>query len=410
MISAKNSFRKLPLVQALAHRPVFMLWVGEALSAIGDEIYRVALIWLAVELVGSNAGFLGAAQAASVLLIGLIGGKWADHWDPRRTMIGVDLLRAALVMIPVLWTLFAPLNFPALALMALSVSALGAFFEPALQAVIPRLVRGKDILQATNGLMGTTPRLARALGPGIVGLLTGILAPIHFFTLDAVSFLASAFAVSGLFRELPRQRIERPRVGLRQVISQALQLVKQERQVQYLLFAKAVGSGAWNVVLPLGVALLVRNEFSADVKVYGLLMAAYGIGNVAGAVVLSNIRMKEPMWMMGWGFVVLGLGFVGLALAPSLSAKVCFAVMAAVGGPMNDLPHIYILQTRYEAVDLSRVVRLRMAVEFSGIFLALLSAPLLFEILTAKWLIAFAGALTVLVGLLSWTWLEKNRS
>ena len=44
-------------------------------------------------MIGSNAGYLAAGQAGAVLFFGLIGGIWADHWDPKLTMIKVDLLR-----------------------------------------------------------------------------------------------------------------------------------------------------------------------------------------------------------------------------------------------------------------------------------------------------------------------------
>ena len=82
----------LKLYRALAHRPIRILWACEALSAVGDEVYKVALTWLAVGMIGANAGYLSAAQAGAILVFGLIGGYWADHWDPRRTMLHAERL------------------------------------------------------------------------------------------------------------------------------------------------------------------------------------------------------------------------------------------------------------------------------------------------------------------------------
>jgi hypothetical protein len=171
-----------------------------------------------------------------------------------------------------------------------------------------------------------------------------------------------------------------------------------------VLGAKAVASGAWSIVLPLGVALLTKNFFAGDVRVYGLLLATYGAGNVAGALVIANLHLERPMHVMGYGFLVLGFGFLGLALASYLGAPLgwllaCTA-FAAVGGPMNDLAHIDVMQRRFPPEQLARAVRFRMAVEFFGIFLALLSAPLLFRSFSPSWVVAMCGLVTIAVGAL----------
>jgi MFS transporter, DHA3 family, macrolide efflux protein len=393
-----NSLRRLRLFRALSHRPIFVLWAGEATSAIGDEIYKVALVWLAVGIAGANAGYLAAGQAGAMLLFGLIGGAWADHRDPRRTMITVDIARALLVMIPVVYSWFHPLGLAVLVPVALAVSGLNAFFDPAMHAVVPHLARERELLQATNGLMGTTSRLARAIGPGLVGSLTAFVPAIHFFTLDAVSFLASAWAVDTLKRDLPKHP-QMPRMGgVRDAIRSGFALVRGDPVMKYVLGSKALASGAWSIVLPLGIALIAKEKFAGDVRIYGLLLATYGVGNLSGALVMSNIQLQNPVRMMGAGFLLLGLGFLGIAAAPSLPVMLAFAAAAAIGGPMNDLAHIDYLQTRYPAQQLGRVVRFRIAVEYSGIFLALLSAPLLFQLLPVVWVIAICGLVNVVVG------------
>src|SRR5271156_6603337 len=96
------------MLKALRKPPIALLWCGQATSAIGDELYRVALIWLAVGLIGADTGYLSAGQSAALLLLSVIGGQWADHWDHLKTMIGVDLLRGLIVLIPVALFHFMP--------------------------------------------------------------------------------------------------------------------------------------------------------------------------------------------------------------------------------------------------------------------------------------------------------------
>ena len=87
-------------------------------------------------------------------------------------------------------------------------------FQPALQTILPELIKDKALLPAANGLLDATDRSARLLGPALVGLLGGLLPVMHFLTLDAASFLASAAAVTLIgkqrSRPAPVQRAAEP--------------------------------------------------------------------------------------------------------------------------------------------------------------------------------------------------------
>lgn len=396
-----HAIRNLKLYQTLSHRPIFVLWAGEALSAVGDEIYRVALTWIAVGLVGEKAGYLTAGQAAALFFFSLVGGYWSDRWDSRRTMYWSDFARGAVVLIPVAWSWFLPLNIWVLGLVAITLASISSFFEPALQAAIPRLAPSRALLQATNGLMGTTMRLARAVGPSLVGMLTPVLPLVHFFTLDALTFVLSAIAVKQLKPWLEEKR-EPPKVrgSFRASLLSGWRLVQRDALMKYVLLAKALTTGVWHLVLPLGVALIVKELYNDDVRTYGLLLGAYGVGNISAALVLTNITMKRPMRVMGWGFTVLGLGFCGLALfsgSPAgMAASLCFAAM---GGPMNDLAHIDVIQNRFPPDKLVPIVRFRIAVECAGMLAFMTLAPSLFTLWGARGTVAFAGIVTVLAGL-----------
>ena len=92
------------IFQPLRGAPVALLWGGLSLSALGDQLYAVAMTWIAVQVVGSNAGYLAALQSAVVLLAVLGIGRWADRWDHQRSMIGADLSRAAILLaVVIVW-------------------------------------------------------------------------------------------------------------------------------------------------------------------------------------------------------------------------------------------------------------------------------------------------------------------
>jgi DHA3 family macrolide efflux protein-like MFS transporter len=403
-----TSIKRLRIFRTLSYRPIFILWAGEAFSAIGDEIYKVALIWLAVKMVGSSAGYLAAGQAASVLVVGLIGGIWADRWDPRKTMICVDWIRGLLVLVPVFWVKFFPLNMGVLVFVALAVSGFSAFFEPALQSVIPRLAQGRELMQATNGLMGTTSRLARTVGPGLVGLLTGWVPIIDFFTLDSVSFAVSALAVKSLYRELPEQKSSKRRIPLHEAILSGFRLIEDDARMKFIIYGKSVISGGWSIIFPLGIALLVQENYPGDVRAYGFLMASYGVGNLLSAVILTNINLTYPMRRMGQGFVLIGAGFVAMAFFKSMPLMMLSAAVSAVGGPLNDLAHLDMFQQKYSSDKLSQVVRFRMVVECAGILTCLLIAPLLFRLFPVRVVIGGSAMMIALVGVVGLLFFQES--
>ena len=383
------------MLRGLRKRPIFLLWSGQALSAIGDEIYRVALIWLAVGLIGADAGYLGAAQSAALLALSLFGGRWAERWDHRRAMIGVDAARALIVLLPVFVFRFRPVSLPLLVAVALALSGLSAFFDPALQATLPGVSEDAQTLQSANGLMSTTARLARAVGPGIVGLLSGLIPTVHFFTLDALSFGFSALSIAALGPTPPPRAAPAPE---RESLGAAWRALKRSPLMVYLVTVKSLGGGLWSLSYGLGLALLVQRLAPGNVRAFGLTIASYGAGNLAGALFIGNVPRRRPAFALFCGYLWMGAGFVAMGAAPGLGALAAACAWAGFGGPINDLPFVDIVQDLYPVAEIARVFRLRMAAETAAGLILLLLAPALFRAAPVRLVISACGVIFALFG------------
>jgi MFS transporter, DHA3 family, macrolide efflux protein len=392
------------MLKALRNRPIALLWSGQALSSIGDEIYRVALIWLAVGLIGANAGYLAAGQSAALLALSLFGGKWADRWNHRRTMISVDTLRGLIVLVPVVSSFFMPLSLPLLWGVALSLSALSAFFDPALQATLPQYSPNVETLQAATGLMSTTLRLARVAGPCVIGVLTAVMSTIHFFTIDSLTFAGSAFSIWWLrfypeaHRGLGRRSLPSHEIGFRESVVAGFRAIQRSPAMTYAMFTKATGGGLWALAYGLGLALLVRKIAPNDVRAFGWVIGTYGIGNLASALVLGNLPRRQPRLLLYCGSVWMGLGFVFVGLAPNLTCMMLAAGFAAIGGPLNDLPFTDLIQLRYSIDELPMIFRLRMALETAATLVFMLAAPTLLHVFSPKTLVGLCGFLMLFFG------------
>lgn len=390
------------MLKALRHTAIRRLWFGQALSSIGDEIYRVGLTWIAVGIIGADTGYLNAAQAAALMILSFVGGKWADHWDPLKTMIRVDLLRAIIVLTPVIYSFFSPVPLALLAVVAITLSGLGAFFDPALQSTLPKFSPSREVLQATTGLMMTTIRLARMVGPAIIGFLAGILPPIHFFTMDALSFLISAATLNPLQSKEIKPHVGAPRrhISFSEAVLSGFQALRKKQGMSFILISKALTTGTWNLAFGLGFALLVQELAPGDTRSFGMVIAAYGVGNFAGALFFGNRPRHRPALMMFAGYVWLGLGFIVTVLCPTIAWMMVAVAVTGFSGTMNEVTFFDLVQARFPTTEITRIVRLRMATDTTVTLALMLLAPLMFRILGVRSVIGLCGALWMIVGVI----------
>jgi DHA3 family macrolide efflux protein-like MFS transporter len=394
------------LMRALAmlrRRHIAVLWTGECLSAMGDYFYFVAVMWTSAKLAGSAAGLVAASESGAALAFAAAGGVVADRFDRRWAMIVADLGRALAVAVLAAFALRGKLGVAPLVAMALVLGAFDALFTPALLASVPALVDHPGELQATNALIDATRRLARAIGPSLAGALAAVLSIGHFFTIDALSFCASAAAIFALgprFAWRPEGR-DRERAGAKGVladVAQALHLALGHARVAWSLAVLFLVNATWAAGFQVGGVLLASRALSVGVAGYGLLVGAYGAGNVVGNVVVGSMHVERKVTTIFAARIVLGAGFLVLASARSLPVAMLGAAIAAIGGPMGELPLVALLQTEFPPHQAGRVFSLRFMIEHAGVASGLLVAAPLFAVAPVRVGIAACAVLLVLGG------------
>ena len=284
------------------------LWIASLVSNVGTWMQTVGAQWLLVH--AANAAILvSLVQTADMLpdvLFAVVGGVLADILDRRRLIIAVQAGLA------VAGALLATLTFtghmsPALLLMFTFVIGSGSvFITPAYQSLVPELVPRKDVPSAVQ-LNSININIARAVGPGIAGILIAHLGVGADFAINAGTFLVYALAVllwrpsQNITPELPERFFPALRAGGR--------YVRYAPVVRRILLRAALflvpASALWGL-LP----LVASRRLGLGPSGYGLLLGALGVGAIAGASVLSRLRAKLSVN----AFVVLAGGFFCIAL------------------------------------------------------------------------------------------------
>jgi Transmembrane secretion effector len=304
------------LLAPLKYRDFRVLWAGMTISLVGDGIFLIAIAWESYVLWNAPAALsiVGIAMTVPTIVFLLLGGILSDRYDRRKVMACADGLRAAAVAVLALLVLTDGLHFWQLVVLVALYGAGTAFFAPAFEAIIPDLLPVEE-LPAANALdQFVRPIALRLLGPvlggGLLAVSTGLA-----FAIDALSFAATFVAVLAI-RPQPEQSVAHPSTTA--ALKEGLNFVRSRVWLWGTLVSAAVAYlaflGPTEVLLP----FLVKNELHASAGTLGLVLAAGGLGAVAGAVFMGrrgHPRRDVTLMYATWTLATIAVAGYGLATA-----------------------------------------------------------------------------------------------
>jgi MFS family permease len=152
------------------------------------------------------------------------------------------------------------------------------------------------------------------------------------------------------------------------------------------------------VAFVVGVPLLVDRVLLGSVGAYGLIVGAYGVGNVLSNFVIGSLPLRHRVFVIFSGKVVLGIGFLLLALATSLPLALLGSALAAIGGPMGDIVMSTMIQTEFPPDQIGKIYSLRMVAANVGGSLGLILAVPLFAHFSVMYSIGACACAMIVVG------------
>ena len=270
----------------LGVRDFRLLWIGQAVSTVGDQIFPVA-VTIAVLNAGGSATDIGlvlAARWAALVLLAVVGGVWADRVSRTLIMRLADGFR----ILAVLGLALVPTT-PPLWLLALLVFLVGggeAFFRPAETALLPTILP-PERLRPANALIIVSYRTASVIGPGLAALVVTLAGGTRAaFLVNAATFGVSLVSLT-LLHEPPRDRVaHEDREGIGHEIVEGIREVRQRPSVGAILLLASVA--LMLVLAPETVLLPVigRREFGSD-SPFATSLALFAAGGVLGAGMLA---------------------------------------------------------------------------------------------------------------------------
>ncbi len=397
------------------------LWLGNSLSAIGTQLTLVAVSLEIFALTGSSAyvGLLGAFALVPLIIAGLYGGAIADHVDRRKVALysslvlwltTVAICLHAWLGIQNIWLLYG--------LIAIHSGASG-INQPTRGAIIPALV-GTGLLASANALNMLTMSISMMLGPLLAGGLVATIGYAWTYTIDAVTFLFTLYAVYRLPALPPvqpeGQSNQDHKIGLRSVW-EGFQFLATRKNLRmtFALDIIAMATAFPRAVLPAMGVLILGSSYAQGASgtgddpaelVTGLLLAgiaagAFIAGLFSGTFTRITAQGKAVYWsIVIWGCSITIFGLFGwLAIRSAADGDpsilfLCAAVsMLMVAGAADSVSGIFrntILQTATPDHLRGRL---------QGVFIVVVAGgPRVGEMLTGSVAAGIGEAVTMIIG------------
>ncbi len=372
------------------------MWAGAFTSSVGTWMQEVAQNWLILTMTGSAFllgldAFLGDAP---YLLFSLFGGVMADRVDRRRILLRSQYVQMASAALLAVLLLAHGVQVWMILTLSFVVGLAQSFGGPAYQALVPTLVDREDLPNAV-ALNSIQFNLARVIGPVLAGVAFYKLGAAACFGLNSVSFLAPIVALLLLKRG---GGTVAPKEGVLASLKTGLSAVRDARALRGLIVLSFVGSFC---AMPLVTFLPVfaRTVFHRDAKGYSILLAAFGVGAIFGAMgvaAFGNVRRKGAL-AVGMQMLFGGL-MAGFAV--SRTPLVSYVLLALAGAALMVVFALFmtLVQSNVDDRLRGRVVSVYSLAFRGAMPLGNLTAGALASLFTAPRVLVANGVVMILVG------------
>jgi MFS family permease len=303
------------MLALLRRRDFGLLWFGGFVSVAGDWVLDVALPFFVYDRTGSTVATAGMIVAELVpgVVLGSVGGVFADRWNRKRVLVLGNLLAAATVALL--------LSVPGggwlglVYVVAVAQAAIAAFMTPAESALLPTLVVGGDLV-AANALNALNNRLGRLVGVPLGGALLGFLGLRSVVLVDCATFVAAALLIAPIV--VPR--VAAPQAGESTVEAArsawatfahewvgGMRIVRNERTIAVIFVVFGLMTFGGTMLDPLYVAW-VRDVLGRGPAVYSWLLTAHSVAGIVGTVFVGRFAARlTPRALMGWTSLYAGV-------------------------------------------------------------------------------------------------------
>jgi hypothetical protein len=331
-------------IAALRLRPFRRLLAAYTLNAGGDWLGEIALSVLILDATGSAVAvsalwILGRFVPAFLapLALGRIerAGRGPGSLYLLQALVYAGLVAGVSAGVPIAAVLTLAFVDGVLALNARALT----------KAAVVGVTRPTGLLREGNALLALAFTLSATLGPVLAGVTVAAFGAPSALALDGLSFaLAAACFVHA---DLPTgsdpahgDACASVRAGAREVLASPF--------LRRLFFAEGAVSVLLAAVVPVEL-VFVTQTLGAGERVFGTVLAAWGLGAVLGSALTNVFPRLRPMALVAAGVSLMSVGYLGMGAATAIAQVGAFSFVGGIGNGLEGLAVVTIVQERTPA-------------------------------------------------------------
>ncbi|RVA12190.1 MFS transporter, partial [Mesorhizobium sp. M7A.F.Ca.CA.002.05.1.1] len=288
MIDEKPDSESVSALAPFRHGIFRAVWGASLVSNFGGLIQGVGAAWMMTTIATSpyQVALVQASTTLPIMLFALVAGAIADSFDRRKVML---VAQTFMLVVSVLLTLFTysglitPWTLLAFTFLIDSGTALNS---PSWQASVGDIVP-RNKVPAAVALNSMGFNLTRSVGPAIGGIIVAAAGAAAAFAANAVSYIGLIVVLARWKPDVPVSTL--PRESLGAAMGAGLRYVAMSPNIGKVLVRGAAFGFSAGAVLAL-LPLVARDVVKGDALTYGIMLGAFGIGAVGGALISVRLR------------------------------------------------------------------------------------------------------------------------
>jgi MFS family permease len=345
------------MLRALSHRNYQLFFSGQSISLIGTWMTRIATSWLVYRLTGSALllGVVGFAGQIPSFLLAPFAGVLVDRWNRHRLLIATQVLALLQSLALAILALTGVVQIWHVILLSVFQGLINAFDMPARQAFVVEMVEKREDLANAIALNSSMVNAARLIGPSIGGVIIAVVGEGWCFMLDAISYLAVIASLLAM-KIKPRMTKQIKETKMLQQMREGWKYASgfaPIRKVLLLLALVSLVGMPYTVLMP----VFANEILHGGPNTLGLLMAASGVGALAGALLLaarkSVLGLGKFIPLMASAF---GAGLIAFSFSRVLWLSLLLMIVTGLGFMVQMAASNTVLQTIVEEDKRGRVM------------------------------------------------------
>ncbi len=346
------------LLPAFRSRNYRLFFTGQGISLIGSWMTQLATVWLVYTLTDSPLmlGVVAFTSQIPSFFLSPFGGVFADRFSRHKTLIGTQVLAMLQSLALAALALTGAIQIWQIIALSLVQGFINAFDAPARQAFVPELIEKREDLANAIAVNSTMFNGARLIGPAIGGLILARVGAGYCFLIDGVSYIAVIIGL--LAMRIQEKRIPKSDVSPIQRIKEGFTYAFGFPPIRAILLHAAIIS-LFGIQYTVLVPIYAEKILGGGAETLGFLMAASGIGALAGGIYLATRKTVAGLGrVMVLAASILGLGLMAFSISRHLPLSLFTMLFIGLGTILQVASSNTVLQTIVEEDKRGRVMSL----------------------------------------------------